>query len=130
MARKQNSTKRSRWRSIVTIWIKMVWFWGYPLPMILNVRFSHWSISFIRPGLESLVIALTRCRTCHIKNTRVVYQLPKTLYDVPIHWFLLHLFFTLLITLFMIDLIKCFVHPYLTFYLLYFFHKVTFDLQT
>ena len=42
------------------------------------------------------------------------------------HLYLIYSFFTLLVTIFPIAFIKCSVHLYSTFYLLYFFHKFTF----
>ena len=42
----------------------------------------------------------------HIKNTRVVCGIPKTLYSVLTHWFLVHSFSTLLITLVTNALVK------------------------
>ena len=56
----------------------------------------------------------------------MVCHVPKILYGVLLHLFQIHSFSTLLLTLFTIGFIKCFVPLYSTFYLHFFFHKVTF----
>ena len=81
-----------------------------------------------RPGWGTHAIALTCACTCHIKNACVVCCKHKTLYAVHPHLFDLFIF-TILFTLFTIALIKCSVHLYSTFYLLFFFHWVTFHLK-
>ena len=61
----------------------------------------------IRPGWERPAMALARAHTRHIKNTRVVCHRPNILYPVLPHLFPIHSFWTLLITLFTIAIIKC-----------------------
>ena len=70
--------------------------------------------------------ALAHPRTRHIKSTRVVCRTPKTLYGVLSQLFLIHSFSTLLTTLFLICLVK---FLYLTFYLHFFVHIVTFSFR-
>ena len=53
--------------------------------------------------------------TGHIKNTRVICRMPKTLYGMLPYLFLIHSFSTLLITIFIFN-----------FLFLFFFQKVTF----
>ena len=55
----------------------------------------------IRSGWERRAIALTRPRTYHIKNTRVIGRTPKTFYSVLSKLFLIPSFSALLITLFL-----------------------------
>ena len=82
--------------------------------------------STTRPSWERCTIALACPCTCHIKNTNVACCTPKTLYDVLSQLFLVHSFSTLLITVFIICLIKSLVYLSLTFDLRFFFHIVTF----
>ena len=79
-----------------------------------------------RPEKERHTTTLACTPTHHIKNTGVVCCMPKTLYGVLPHLFLIHSILTLLITLFTITLIKSSVYLYSMFYLCLFFHKVTF----
>ena len=55
----------------------------------------------IRSGWERRAIALTRPRTYHIQNTRVIGRTPKTFYSVLSKLFLIPSFSALLITLFL-----------------------------
>ena len=84
-----------------------------------------------RPGWERRAKALARFRTRHIKNARLVRRTSKTLHGGHPNLFLIHTFFTLLITLLVllpsllflltITLVKCPVRLYSTFYLFLFF---------
>ena len=65
---------------------------------------------FLRPGWERHVIALAWAQVHHIKNSHVLGCIPKTLYGVLPHLFLIHSFSTFSITLFTIAPIKCSVH--------------------
>ena len=60
-----------------------------------------------------------------IKNTHVACCMHKPLYSVLSHLSLIHLFSTLLITLFTISFDKSSVGLYSTFHLLFLFHIVT-----
>ena len=71
-------------------------------------------------------VPCTHACTHQNKNTHVVCQIPKILYGVLLHLFQIHSFSTLLLTLFTTGFIKCSVPLYSTFYLHFFFHKVTF----
>ena len=51
-------------------------------------------------------IALPRARIRHTKNTSVICRTPKTCYAVLPYLFLIHSFYTLLITLFIISSLK------------------------
>ena len=55
-----------------------------------------------RPGWEKRAIALTRGHTCHVKNTHVIYCIPKTLYGVFLKYCMLHSFSTFYIAIFTI----------------------------
>ena len=80
---------------------------------------------WLRHWWERHAIALTSACTHHIKNTCVVCCTSETLYGVLSHLLLTHSFIRLLITLFIITLMKC---CYFTFNFLFtfFFHTVTF----
>ena len=80
-----------------------------------------------RPGWEWHAIALSRARTRHIKDTRVVCCAPETLYSVLSHLFLIHALSSLLIPLFIITQVKFSVTLNSTFYFFFFFYKVTFS---
>ena len=59
-----------------------------------------------RPGWERCAFTLAGPHKIHSKNTGVLCCMPKTLYGVLSHLFLIHSFSTLLIILFVISLIK------------------------
>ena len=60
----------------------------------------------IKLGCGCLAITLACPHKCYIKNTVVVYCMVKTLCTVLPHLFLIYPFYILLITLFMISLVK------------------------
>ena len=76
-----------------------------------------------KPKWERWAIALT---CAHMNNTYVVCCTSKTLDDVIFHLCLVHSFYALLFILFTIALINSSVSLYSIYYLLFFFHKVTF----
>lgn len=68
---------------------------------------------------------IARAPTRQIKNARVVcFRTPKTFYGVHPHLFLIHSLSTILITVFIIALVKSSIHLYLTFHLLFSFIKL------
>lgn len=78
-----------------------------------------------RSGWERCTIALVCSPTRHIKNARVVFYMPKKFYCLLSQLFLIHSFYTLFITPFLISLVKSSAWLYSSFYFLCFLFLVT-----
>lgn len=96
------------------------------LALLSDTRSFFAKMVHSRPGWGRCVIEITHPHTCHTKNKPEVCSIPKTLYGVLSQLLLIHSFSTLLLTLFTVALVKCYVRLYSNFYLLFFFHKATF----
>ena len=84
--------------SVMNLWAKPKVHWGnFGVHLTMSYSRIFW---YARPGQERRAITLACSRTHHIKNLDVVCCTPKTLYGVLLLLFLIHLFSTLLITLF------------------------------
>ena len=111
------SLEMKEWYPLILVWILRQVITG-----LHHAIFRNDSVS----GLygKGGAIALARPRTRYIKNTRAVCRTPKPWYGVLSQLFLIHSFSTLLITLFLISLVKS-LHS--TLHLLFFVHIVTFS---
>ena len=93
--------------------IQAYWIFPSSTPNACYMIWVRWKIIALsinltenRPGWELPAIVLARPHVCHINNTYVVRCTPKRLYGVLPQLFLIHSFSTLLITLFLIFLVK------------------------